>query len=169
MTRDEIIARARYLLDQHGLQSWSLKLDHARRRAGACIESQKTITLSGALLPDYPSEQVDTVILHEVAHALVGAKHGHNQKWRDQATALGIPAKATLAADLPRPVPPWVGTCPRCGSQRKLYRAPRRVTSCGSCSKTFRPELLLSWSFHGTPTVPPGAYAKELRRIRLPA
>ena len=105
------------------------------------------------------------MILHEIAHALVGPAHGHDAAWKQAARALGAPDSARLPSSLPAPDAPWVGTCPRCGAKRRLYRAPRRVSSCGLCSRFFDPALILAWEHHGTPTSPGRAYERELASI----
>ncbi len=165
MTDQEIFERARQLLDLHGLHGWTVKLDRANRRAGACQPRTKTITLSKAILGPAPDAQVDEVILHEIAHALVGGKHGHDAVWKAKARSLGIPAKATLK-DAELPAAPWVGTCGKCGATRHLYRSPRRVVSCGKCSRTFNKDFILTWTKDGVPAKPSGAYQSELRRLK---
>ncbi len=158
---------ARRLMDENGLKDWSFHFDHARRRAGACAHSTRTISLSGPLVEMYDVEDVRGVILHEVAHALVGPTHQHDAAWRHQARCLGAPDSARLSADLPSPKARWVGTCRNCGAQRKLFSAPRRVVSCGVCAREFRAGLVLEWTLDGRPTVPGGAYVRELKRLRL--
>lgn len=157
--------RARTLLDQHGLVDWRVRLDHARRRAGCCYYQQKTISLSQVLLCSYPQSAIDQVILHEIAHALVGAQHKHDRVWKKKATEIGAKPEARLSAALPTPSAPWVGTCPRCNTKRQLYRSPRRVVSCAKCSKTFNKDLIFEWEHHGQATIPQGSYRRELGRL----
>jgi predicted SprT family Zn-dependent metalloprotease len=156
---------ARRLMDAHGLADWRLELDHARRRAGACRHPRRTISLSAQLIPLYPEEAVRGVVLHEIAHARVGASHGHDAVWKREARRLGAPDAARLPGSLPAPAAPWVGTCPRCGAQRRLFAAPRRVVACGACARDFRPDLVLTWTHEGVPARPGGAYARELARL----
>lgn len=166
MNESEIHLRATQLLEAHGLSDWNVRFDHARRRAGCCHYSQRTIGLSRVLLPHYPRAAVDEVILHEIAHALVGPKHGHDAVWKRKAQQIGATPKAQLSNDLHAPRAPWVGRCRRCGAERRLYRAPRRVTACGICNSRFDPDLILEWTHHGKPAQPGGAYAAEFARIR---
>lgn len=59
------------------------------RRAGQCVWSTKTIMLQPRFVEcNYPLI-VKRTILHEIAHALVGARNGHNRLWREQAIAIG--------------------------------------------------------------------------------
>ena len=152
MEIDEAIALTRQILAQHGLD-WQVKADHARRRAGACHHAKKTITLSRVLLPLYPKEAVRNVILHEIAHALAGARAGHGPKWKKIATQLGASPRAKLPASLPTAPAPWIGRCPA------GHESPRH----------FRQDAILSWYFHGE-KVPPEQlgknYLKQMRALR---
>ena len=166
MKREDARAMARELMDRHGLREWSLRFDRARRRAGACVHTRREIRLSGPLVDLYDSETVRGVILHEIAHALVGASHHHDAIWQAKARQLGAPDSARLSAHLPSPRPSWVGVCPVCGTRRELYSAPRRVTSCGVCSRTFDASRIFIWSYKGQPRQPGGQYAHQLRSLR---
>ena len=166
MKREEARTLARSLMDASGLADWRFLFDHAKRRAGACTHTSRTISLSGPLTDLYDAETIRGVILHEIAHALVGPTHGHDAAWKRAARALGAPDSARLPSSLPSPDAPWVGTCPRCGATRRLYRAPRRVSSCGVCSRAFNPALILTWEHRGKAASPGRAYERELASIR---
>ena len=94
MKREDARAMARELMDHHGLREWSLRFDRARRRAGACVHTRREIRLSGPLVDLYDAETVRGVILHEIAHALVGASHHHDAIWQAKARQLGAPDSA---------------------------------------------------------------------------
>lgn len=132
MRRQEARDLARSLMDASGLFDWRFRFDHARRRAGVCTHATRTISLSGPLTDLYDADTVRAVILHEIAHALVGPAHGHDAAWRRAARSLGAPDSARLPSSLPTPDAPWVGTCPRCGATRRLYRAPGGCPPAGS-------------------------------------
>ena len=66
------------LMNEHGLTGWRVKLDHARRRAGQCDFAAQTISLSRHYVRHAESDHIHDTILHEIAHALVGPKHGHD-------------------------------------------------------------------------------------------
>lgn len=166
MRRQEARDLARSLMDASGLFDWRFRFDHAKRRAGACTHATRTISLSRPLTDLYDADTVRAVILHEIAHALVGPDHGHDAAWRRAARSLGAPDSARLPSSLPAPDAPWVGTCPRCGATRRLYRAPRRVSSCGVCSRSFDVSRILTWRRHGVAASPGGAYEHELASLR---
>ncbi|MHB1065113.1 MAG: SprT-like domain-containing protein [Georgenia sp.] len=152
------------LLAQHGLTGWHLTLDHARRRAGACRFESRTISLSRHLMALYDEAHVRDTVLHEIAHALVGPRHGHDATWRSTARQIGCSGSRLVATDAPRTPAPWLGTCPR-GHTSERHRRPARPTSCARCSPRFDVDNLLRWTFHGR-EVPMGArYERELREL----
>ena len=156
---------ARQTLDEHGLRDWKVEWDRAKRRAGQCRHAAKKITLSATLAEIYPPAVMADVVLHEVAHALAGPQHNHDQHWKRIAVSLGATPKALLPPTLPTPHAPREGTCTQCGLVKRLHSMPRRVVSCGRCSSSFRRDLVLQWTKNGAPTTPSGAYSKELARI----
>lgn len=164
-TVDYVNGFAEDVLLIHGLTGWKIVWDSAKRRAGACNHSKKTLSFSKSLMPLYPKDVQRDVVLHEVAHALAGPKAAHGPKWKQKARAIGASPKALLPGWLPASPAKWVGHCPRCGQARHLHRSPRRVVSCGACSKKFDRNLIFVWTFEGAPTIPGGEYAKELARI----
>jgi predicted SprT family Zn-dependent metalloprotease len=116
----EIYIRAITLFRENGLEGWNFKLDRAIRRAGNCHFGRKCITLSRHMVEteSITMEQIDNILLHEVAHAIVGYQHGHDDVWRNKAMELGCDGA-------------------RCHTLR-FTPAPRyRVTcSCGACNFT---------------------------------
>jgi len=95
---------ARNLMNEHGLREWSFKFDRAKRRAGCCKHSRKTITLSPHYVERNDYEEVKDTILHEIAHALVGHKHHHNWVWRAKAREIGAkPQRCTQANEINLP------------------------------------------------------------------
>ena len=107
------LALARGLLAEHGLDDWRVGLDRAKTRAGACRFARREITLSAPLTRLHSEAEVRDTILHEVAHALVGPSHGHDDVWRATALRIGCSGQRCVPADAPRVEGPWRGTCPR--------------------------------------------------------
>ena len=83
------------LLNEHELfeKGWSFSFDRAKRRAGSCKFSKKEITLAKAYAEQEDFKEIKNTILHEIAHALVGPKHGHNEIWRQKALEIGCDAE----------------------------------------------------------------------------
>lgn len=83
----------KWILIQHHLRGWTIEFKELDENIfGRCEPGTKTIiiTLASFLLLDYPT--LLQVILHEVAHALVGIEHGHNEVWKAKALEIGSDA-----------------------------------------------------------------------------
>ena len=93
---------------KHGLTEktgWRFRFDQAFQRLG-CVRGWKrvrggTIQLSRDRVLMMKREYVLEVILHEIAHALVGLHHGHNDVWRAKALELGANTQPTFGKTLP--------------------------------------------------------------------
>lgn len=144
ITIEDALRLARQLMDQYGLSDWGLRADNARRRAGMCNQTDKVLSFSRYLIPLYDKADVRDVILHEIAHALVGAKHGHDSVWKKTAKTIGARPKARLDKSLPSVEAPWVGICPN-GHRVDRFRRPRKPMSCAQCSPRFDRRYLLEW------------------------
>lgn len=136
------------LLAKYELYDWTFGFDHARRRAGLTNFSKRQITISRYLTKIYSEAQVRDVILHEIAHALVGPNHAHNQVWKAKCLEIGAKPEARLKEEpntsVNRPNPLWVGTCPA-GHTVNRYRRPRTPQSCARCSHKFSTAHLIVW------------------------
>ena len=149
------------LMARHGLVGWRLVFDNAKRRAGVCRSTGRTIGLSAPLTRLHDAGQVRETVLHEIAHALVGPKHGHDTVWAARARAIGGRAERCVPADLPTVTAAWLGVCPQ-GHTAERHRRPERVQSCARCSRTFSVDHLLEWTNHGRPAVMHPNYLLEL-------
>ena len=89
----EFLDLARSEMDKNGLFDWKLDLDHAKVRAGACFFREKKISFSRNFVKNSNESEIYDTILHEIAHALVGPKHGHNIVWKKMAKKLGCSAR----------------------------------------------------------------------------
>lgn len=168
MDTDEARALAERLMQEHRLTGWRLTFDSARTRAGVCRYGNREIGLSCVLTALHSADQVRGTILHEIAHALVGSRHGHDAVWRAKARAIGGDGARCLGADAPRPTAPWVGTCVR-GHAVTRHRRPARPASCRECAPRFDAAHLLVWRFHGRQVPMSAAYVVELANIRAAA
>ncbi len=103
--------RARSLLEQHHLAGWSFQFDNGRKRAGCCQYGTKVISLSYAFAKQAAEEELTDTILHEIAHALVGKMHNHDEVWRAKAIELGCSGRR--CHDLQFVPPRYIVTCER--------------------------------------------------------
>lgn len=67
---------AKALMRQHGLSDWEFTFDRAKTRAGACRPGRRQLSLSAPWTRIHDDDQVRDTILHEIAHAMVGPRHG---------------------------------------------------------------------------------------------
>lgn len=151
MELSEIKDLAIELMYEHELiqDGWEFRFDNSKRRAGLCVEDRQNgnyISLSRVLMPLMKDEEVQDTILHEIAHALVGVKHGHNRVWVAKAKQIGCngkrcynPAAALKegAKELIIAQSKYTFTCPKCGNQSAAHRKPKRSKACGHCCRKY--------------------------------
>lgn len=139
---------ARQLIAQHLTPSWSFRWDNAQRRFGVCRFLSSTggqIGLSRPLVGLNDEPKVRNTILHEIAHAKAGPRHGHDSVWRHEAILLGIAPERCYGEDVDRPQLRYVGTCPS-GHVSSRAKRPTRVVSCGKCSpRRFNAAFAIAW------------------------
>jgi predicted SprT family Zn-dependent metalloprotease len=150
---DAAASLARRLLDEHGLDAWAFGWDRARRRAGQCRHDLRRITLSRDLTALHDEAEVRETVLHEVAHALVGPRHGHDAVWRATAVRIGATGRRTVDPAAPSVEGDWVGVCPA-GHRVTRFRRPTRPLSCGRCAPRFEVRHLYAWTYRDEPVVP---------------
>jgi predicted SprT family Zn-dependent metalloprotease len=136
--------RAAALLRQHKLPDWSFEFDHAKTRFGQCDHRRRRITLSRYLSATGSNDEVEQVILHEIAHALAGSREGHGQTWLRIARSLGYRGGRTHSAEVPIDQAKWRGRCP-VGHEVIRFRKPARKMSCAKCSTRFSDDYLIVW------------------------
>lgn len=127
------------LMGEHGLlaSGWRFRFDRAKTRAGLCDEGQKCISLSENLAMNHGLSDVKDTILHEIAHALVGCRHGHGALWREKALSLGCTGHRCHSLKLA--LAPWRVYCP-CGAvDMDRFKITRNlfVEVCPSCGGGF--------------------------------
>lgn len=160
------LALARELVDEHGLRGWRVRLDRAKTRAGACHYGTREISLSQHLTRLHDVDEVRNTILHEIAHALVGPRHGHDAVWRAKALALGCSGERCLESDAPVVKAPWQGRCPG-GHVVHRHRRPSRVLACAMCPGPFESKIL-DWTYHGRRVPMHPNFIAELEALRTP-
>lgn len=91
MDRAAATSMMRGLLNKYGLTDWSVRLNQNAdtRFLGLCSYRDKCIILSAHHIDIHPTPDVCNTIRHELAHALVGPGHAHDEVWRDKAREVG--------------------------------------------------------------------------------
>jgi hypothetical protein len=108
---------ARDAMNFHGLHDWHFKFDRSLTRLGYCQHRIKTISLGRHATEVNDEEKVRLTVIHEIAHALVGGQHGHDEVWRTKAIELGHSGE-------------------RCGTI-VIKATPKAVVMCRSCLYTW--------------------------------
>jgi len=146
------------LMTKHGLRhssfavpggAWKFRFDGARKRYGCCDYGARTISLSRHLTAINPEEQVRDTILHEIAHALVPSRHGHDRVWRRMAISIGCSGIRCAVGAEKLQTGGYVGKCPGNHPHRKFRRV-RVQYACRHCTEAagkrgFHPEFLIVW------------------------
>jgi predicted SprT family Zn-dependent metalloprotease len=158
-------ALARRLMNEHGLHDWSLTFDNAKTRAGVCRQATRQIGLSRPLTRLHSEAEVHDTILHEVAHAIVGATHHHDAVWRAKAREIGCSGERCVSSSEDQLPGDWTGTCPA-GHTVTRHRRPSRALSCSTCSPTFDPTALLEWTFRGRRVPMSPRFTADLAEVR---
>lgn len=120
---------AREMLKSYGLNEWWFSFDRSVRRFGCCHYKDRNITMSRAMSKLNDDARCLNTLLHEIAHALVGHGHGHNQVWRAKAISIGCDGKRLYSSATTATVGwKYSGICSDCGKvigqyhrRRKLY------------------------------------------------
>lgn len=129
----------KYCFDLHGLTqgSWTFSFDNCVSRAGCCDHSVRHITLSKhlALNLDHTIPVIKNILLHEIAHALVGAGHGHGDHWKRVANLIGCDGNRCHHFELV--AQKYVIACAVCGYLNAMRHRVKytfwRETPCHAC------------------------------------
>ncbi len=137
---------ARSHMDRHGLQQWHFRFNARKRTCGLCHHAIRLIELSGYFTQMNSEAEILDTILHEIAHALVGVRHGHNAVWKRKALELGCKPKSCADASVEMPKGRWQADCTGCGHLYARHRQPRRGSKyyCRPCGPE-RGKLLFTW------------------------
>jgi predicted SprT family Zn-dependent metalloprotease len=141
------------LMDKHGLLDmiWYFEFDNAKRRFGSCNHTYKRITLSKSLVVLNDEARVKNTILHEIAHALVGPKHGHDFVWKRKAWEIGCDGNRCYSSvKVTQPQSKYIAECNGCGHIHKRHKMTRTSKygsiSCGYCSGSrYNEKFKLVW------------------------
>jgi predicted SprT family Zn-dependent metalloprotease len=131
MKLNEVQALAISLMDQYGLldKGWYFKFNNRKTSFGVCKGRKKAIELSKPLCELNGLYEVNDVILHEIAHALVGVKQGHNDVWKRKCIEIGAkPERCYSSERVNTPQLRYVATCGGCGKIHDKARKPNPIT-----------------------------------------
>jgi len=144
MDISEATSMARGAMNDHGLGHWIFTLDRSKRRFGQSRPRSCTISMSEHLIRLNDRAAVLDVVLHEIAHALVGAGHGHDHVWKAKCREVGAnPERYYDSTAVATPPGKWLAVCENCGPTGSRHRRPNSLTGwthdpCGKGAITWR-------------------------------
>ena len=146
----------RHVLDRRG---WTLEWGNAKRNLGVAIESRRdtatntvqdvrVIRLSRPLMRLNSEAEVRDTILHEIAHALVGAAHGHDAVWQAKCREIGADPERLAGPGIRTPPKRWAVHCGLCDALLfERHRRPQRRflarVGCRGCGERSFGEAVL--------------------------
>jgi hypothetical protein len=132
-TLEEVKKLAKELFEKNNIGDWEFDFDRATSRFGCCYTYRKRITLSQKITElnlGSNSHHIRNTLLHEIAHALAGAHHNHDNHWRSIAKSIGCTGTRCYSTSVVTPPEKYKGTCPICMTEIKKNRK-----SKGACIK----------------------------------
>lgn len=135
--------KAKIIADEHfkkfNLNDWSFGFNNNKRRFGVCKGNKKRIEISACLTERNEEIYFLDTLLHEIAHALVGTMHKHNQVWRMKAIEIGCCGDRTCSDMIAKPEGRYKYECPNCHNVINQYRRtkPNRQMACKKCCDKF--------------------------------
>jgi len=116
---------AEELMKKHGIweQGWRFQFDRGLRRFGVCKFRRRIISLSQHLVQLNNREEVQDVILHEIAHAIAGFEAGHGYKWKMVCVQIGArPERCYSTKTVETPKLKYYAKCGGCGKEHQKAR-----------------------------------------------
>ena len=156
-TLADVETLARDLFARHRAESglgakWSSGFDLSTARGGVCRYRDARIDLSVSYCLRATRAEIEDTLLHEIAHAIVGAQHGHDAVWQTKAHEIGCTAER--CHDVTHTVARWVGEC---GCRRWFRQRLSRRLRHGAICRTCGGPITWRWNTDGEapPATPP--------------
>lgn len=114
------------LMSQHGIEDWKLILSKKMVSTyGTTNSYRKQIEINLHFVMNNPWSKIKDTILHEIAHAIVGTCHQHDEVWRLKAIEIGCNGQRCGREFIK--TKEWIGICSICNltisrHKRKKFR-----------------------------------------------
>lgn len=120
------------MLEDNGLYEWSVKLNNKNTTSAETHHDDKTIYLSKRFLIITDSNNFRGVMLHEIAHAMLGPGFGHGEEFMSMCSKLEVSDEFSTHGVM-MGIGKYVLSCSKCG-QTGTHNSPRDKY-CGMCAK----------------------------------
>lgn len=125
------ITIAEDMLKDHGLYDWHIQKRNYKATGAVTYYGMKQIGISPKLVELWDETDFRQIILHEIAHVLVGPGHGHDRVWLRTARSIGY--TGNRAHDLATVEARWAVVCENCGELGRRHRRSRKKVVCIAC------------------------------------
>jgi len=114
------------LFRRYKLVGWRFGFANTGRRLGVCKFRKCLIQLQTYYAEHNPPAEVMETVLHEIAHALAGPKHGHDAVWQSIARSIGCKDIKAVSTDPDIITKPgkYQARCLNCDKTYSLHRKP---------------------------------------------
>lgn len=121
--------------DVMGEEDVIFSINDSKENAAICYDNPLEIQMSRYFLesPVASKEKIDDILLHELAHAVVGPGEGHNAKWKEFAKSIGCTSEVCAGPFLKKRDYNYSLQCPDGCDVRKLKKPSK--TKINICSK----------------------------------
>lgn len=131
-TREALVI-ASSMLVKHGLGDWHLELRNAGSYAAKVWHRKKVLAISERYIVVSKKDDFVNTLYHEIAHAIVGAKHGHDHVFKAKYYELsGNMTHAGYATE--QNISLYQAYCTNCDNHGTINR--RIKAWCGNCLRT---------------------------------
>ncbi len=128
----QVLLLGNRLVKEYGLddKGWKFDISNSQSRLGVCKHDTKRIEVSSYYFHT-DMEEIEDTIRHEIAHALVGSDHDHDDVWRAMCIKVGAKPQRLADEHLKTSAKPnYVIKCPSCNW--KVYRFRMKQRNFGS-------------------------------------
>lgn len=140
-----VTKRAEELLKEYELFSWRFELAATKGFVGRCYYHRNVIEFSKYYL-ESPWHEIEDTLRHEVAHALVGPNHGHDEVWKRKAIELGARPITCAVDSISTAKHNYKITCTACGRVWRRHRLKNGYTNgdfkSGCCHAEMKVEVI---------------------------
>jgi predicted SprT family Zn-dependent metalloprotease len=137
------LLKAVHLMSKSGLSDWKININNKRSILAETWYRTKTIMFSKHFVMVATEDQFVGVTYHEIAHALVGKGHGHDEEFKKLCTEISPNAEYSRSSvNIGVSIRKFLLECPDCGYKGSTNSKKDRY--CGVCWKNKKEAVLFN-------------------------